>query len=123
MNPDDLKQAWQTQPSRTLLTIDAELLLKEVQRNEQYRATSESAAEKQSVAEAFATSVLWGGTIGAVPSEGVGEAFTGAGVVLQFGHTEIGVLIGPYSAGNRPHQHLRGVTPAPEKSAALLGAQ
>jgi Met-zincin/Domain of unknown function (DUF5117) len=36
-----------------------------VQHNEQYRATSDSAAEKKSVAEAFASSVLWGGTIGA----------------------------------------------------------
>jgi len=34
MNPDDLKQAWQTQSSQTRLTIDAELLLKEVQRNQ-----------------------------------------------------------------------------------------
>lgn len=33
MNPDDAKHAWQT-PTR--LTIDAELLLKEVQRNERY---------------------------------------------------------------------------------------
>src|SRR3954452_8637770 len=30
-----------------------------VQHNERYRATSDNAAEKQSVAEAFATSVLW----------------------------------------------------------------
>jgi hypothetical protein len=36
MNPDDIKHAWQTQTSRTRLTIDAELLLKEVRRNEQY---------------------------------------------------------------------------------------
>ncbi len=34
MNPDDLKQAWQTQSSQTRLTIDAELLLKEVRRNQ-----------------------------------------------------------------------------------------
>ena len=34
MNPDDLKQAWQTQSSQARLTIDAELLLKEVQRNQ-----------------------------------------------------------------------------------------
>ena len=33
MNPDDFKQAWQGQ---TRLTIDAELLLEEVRRNEQY---------------------------------------------------------------------------------------
>jgi hypothetical protein len=33
MNPDDLKQAWQKQASQTRL-IDAELLLKEVRRNE-----------------------------------------------------------------------------------------
>jgi hypothetical protein len=36
MDPDDLKQAWQMQPSKARLTIDAELLLKEVQRNQQY---------------------------------------------------------------------------------------
>src|ERR1700678_459406 len=36
MNPDDFKQAWQTQSSQTRLTIDAELLLKEVQHNQQY---------------------------------------------------------------------------------------
>ncbi len=36
MNPDDFKQAWQTQSSRTRLTIDAELLLKEVQHNQQH---------------------------------------------------------------------------------------
>jgi hypothetical protein len=40
MDPDNLKQAWQTQPSKTRLTIDAELLLKEVQRNEQYLAAT-----------------------------------------------------------------------------------
>ena len=34
MNPDDFKQAWQTQSSQTRLTIDAELLLKEVRRNQ-----------------------------------------------------------------------------------------
>lgn len=36
MNPDNFKQAWQTQSSQTRLTIDAELLLKEVRRNQQY---------------------------------------------------------------------------------------
>ena len=30
MNPDDFKQAWQSQTSQTRLTIDADLLLKEV---------------------------------------------------------------------------------------------
>jgi hypothetical protein len=35
MNPDELKQAWQTQSSQTRLTIDADLLLKEVRRNQQ----------------------------------------------------------------------------------------
>ena len=34
MNPDNFKQAWQTQSSQTRLTIDAELLLKEVRRNQ-----------------------------------------------------------------------------------------
>jgi hypothetical protein len=36
MNPDDFKQAWQRQSSRARLMIDAELLLKEVRRNELY---------------------------------------------------------------------------------------
>jgi hypothetical protein len=36
MNPDEFKQAWQTQSSRIRLTIDAELLLKEVQHNQQH---------------------------------------------------------------------------------------
>ncbi|MGP0067482.1 MAG: hypothetical protein ACLQGP_28290 [Isosphaeraceae bacterium] len=34
MNPDDLKNAWQGQTSQTRLRVDAESLLKEVQRNE-----------------------------------------------------------------------------------------
>ena len=36
MNPDEFKQAWQMQSSHTRLTIDAELLLKEVRHNQQY---------------------------------------------------------------------------------------
>ena len=36
MDPDNFKQAWKTQSSQTRLTIDAELLLKEVRRNERY---------------------------------------------------------------------------------------
>lgn len=40
MNPDSFKQAWQTQTSQTRLTINAELLLKEVRRNQrQFTAT------------------------------------------------------------------------------------
>jgi hypothetical protein len=40
MNPDNFQQAWQAQPSQTRLTIDAELLLKEVRRNQrQFTAT------------------------------------------------------------------------------------
>lgn len=35
MNPDDFKQAWQAQTSQTRLTIDAELLLNELRRNQQ----------------------------------------------------------------------------------------
>jgi len=34
MDPDNLKQAWQTQSAQTRMTIDAEVLLKEVQRNQ-----------------------------------------------------------------------------------------
>jgi hypothetical protein len=36
MDPDNLKQAWQTQISRTRLTIDADLLVSELRRNQQY---------------------------------------------------------------------------------------
>lgn len=36
MTPDEIKEAWQTQTSQTRLTIDVELLLQEVQRNQQY---------------------------------------------------------------------------------------
>jgi hypothetical protein len=40
MNPDSFKQAWQTQTSQIRLTINAELLLKEVRRNQrQFTAT------------------------------------------------------------------------------------
>jgi hypothetical protein len=35
MNPDDLKQAWETQSSQSRLTIDLDLLLKEVRRNQE----------------------------------------------------------------------------------------
>jgi len=34
MDPDNCKQTWQTQTAQTRLTIDADLLLKEVQRNQ-----------------------------------------------------------------------------------------
>jgi hypothetical protein len=34
MNPDNLQQVWQSQPSQVRLTINADLLLKEVQRNQ-----------------------------------------------------------------------------------------
>ena len=36
MNPDDFKQAWQIQTAQTRLTIDAELLLAELRRNQRY---------------------------------------------------------------------------------------
>jgi hypothetical protein len=36
MNPDDLQQAWQAQAAQSRLTIDAELLLKEVRRNQRH---------------------------------------------------------------------------------------
>jgi hypothetical protein len=36
MDPDNLKQAWKAQSSRTRLTIDSELLLKEFQRNQRH---------------------------------------------------------------------------------------
>jgi len=36
MDPDNLQQAWQAQSSQRRLTIDAELLLREVQRNQQH---------------------------------------------------------------------------------------
>lgn len=43
MNPDEFKQAWQRETSQTRLTIDADLLLKEVRRNQQ----------------AFAATIFW----------------------------------------------------------------
>lgn len=36
MDPDNFKQAWNTQSSQTRLTIDSDLLLKEVRRNQRY---------------------------------------------------------------------------------------
>ncbi|WP_088258116.1 hypothetical protein [Fimbriiglobus ruber] len=36
MDPDNFQQAWKTQSSQTRLTIDTELLLKEVRRNQRY---------------------------------------------------------------------------------------
>jgi hypothetical protein len=40
MNPDTYQQAWQAQSSRTRVTVDAERLLKEVQRSQaQFQAT------------------------------------------------------------------------------------
>jgi hypothetical protein len=36
MDPDNFKQAWQTQASQSCLTIDVEPLLKEVRRNQRY---------------------------------------------------------------------------------------
>ena len=36
MNPDNFQQAWQGQSSQTRLMVDAELLLKEVQRNQRH---------------------------------------------------------------------------------------
>lgn len=40
MSPDNLQQAWQAQSSQTRVTVDADLLLKEVQRNQRtFRAT------------------------------------------------------------------------------------
>lgn len=35
MHPDDIKEIWQNQAAQTRLAVDAELVLKEVQRNEQ----------------------------------------------------------------------------------------
>ena len=40
MDPDNFKQAWKTQTSQTRLTIDAELLLKEVRRKQRCFATA-----------------------------------------------------------------------------------
>lgn len=40
MDPDHCKQAWQTQTSQARLTIDSELLLQEVQRNQHYFAAT-----------------------------------------------------------------------------------
>ena len=40
MNPDNFKQAWKMQSSQTRLTIDGELLLKELPRNQRYFAAT-----------------------------------------------------------------------------------
>ena len=40
MSPDELQQAWQAESSNTRVTIDADLLLKEVQRSQrEFRST------------------------------------------------------------------------------------
>lgn len=59
MNPDDLKQAWQTQSSQTRLTIDAELLLKEVRRNQQHLAATIFWRDVREVGIALLMLPLW----------------------------------------------------------------
>jgi len=59
MNPDDMKQAWQTSASSSRLTIDAGLLLNEVRRNERsFRATI-FWRDAREVGVAFALVPIW----------------------------------------------------------------
>jgi hypothetical protein len=59
MNPDMFKQAWQTQTSQTRLTIDADLLLKEVRRNQQYFAVTIFWRDVREVGTALLLVPLW----------------------------------------------------------------
>ena len=59
MNPDDFKQAWQTQTSQTRLTIDAELLLQEVRRNQQHFTATIFWRDVREVGTAFLLVPLW----------------------------------------------------------------
>jgi hypothetical protein len=58
MNPDYYKLAWQTQ-SRTRLTIDADLLLKEVRRNQRYFIATIFWRDVREVGTALVLAPLW----------------------------------------------------------------
>lgn len=59
MDPDDLKQAWKMQSSQTRLTIDAELLLKEVQRNQRSFASTIFWWDVREVGTSLLMALLW----------------------------------------------------------------
>jgi hypothetical protein len=59
MNPDNIRQAWQSQSSQTRLTSDAELLLKEVRRNQQYFAAMIFWRDVREVGTALLLVPLW----------------------------------------------------------------
>jgi hypothetical protein len=59
MNPDNLKQAWQAQSSPCRLTIDAELLLREVQRNQQHFTATIFWRDVREVGTAFLLTPIW----------------------------------------------------------------
>jgi hypothetical protein len=59
MNPDDFKQAWQTQTAQTRLTIDADLLLQEVRRNQRYFAAMIFWRDVREVGAALVMVPLW----------------------------------------------------------------
>jgi hypothetical protein len=59
MDPDNFKQAWQTQTSQTRLTIDAELLLQEVRRNQRHFTATIFWRDVREVGTAFLLVPLW----------------------------------------------------------------
>lgn len=59
MEPDNFKQAWQAQSSQTRLTIDADLLLKEVRRNQQHFAAMLFWRDVREVGVALLMVPLW----------------------------------------------------------------
>lgn len=59
MNPDDFKSAWHAQGTQGRLTIDAELLLKEVQRNQLYFAKTIFWRDVREVGIALALVPVW----------------------------------------------------------------
>ena len=48
MNPDDFKKTWATQTPQTHLTINADVLLKEVKRNQRHFTTNDFCAAGRS---------------------------------------------------------------------------
>lgn len=59
MNPDDLRQAWQVSSSQSRLRIDAELLVKEVQRNQRQFAYMILARDIREVVVALVLIPIW----------------------------------------------------------------
>lgn len=59
MDPDNFQRAWQAQASQTRLTIDADLLLKEVRRNQQHFAATIFWRDVREVGTAVLMAPLW----------------------------------------------------------------